>query len=1035
MSWTVYCFIQLIMKNKLNKLACITTFLASALISCAFAGESFIPLQKGLRSASDDLLYENRVLSTREADSLVNSKKVDLSKLNPKPNDLWSNSVTPINDQQAIALKDGETLTYEGSIGSSSGLFRFNAIPLNGNKIYIIHMDRTLHALLMRKNLLRALGYKIPAMKYLKNVTIKFPSKFAMENFINNEVSNGVVGSANRWIVKNDAQSQQLLLTLQDVAVTEPEENDFYNVALGVPQDIINSRSLRALVIPYSLADYYETINKFSWVDGKLDNKSIILQHFTSNEFATTIDDAVWMLIKLNKLTRADYQKIVAESYFPKEFEGLMVEKLISRRNGLNRLFSQKVAELAFNPKISIGSVVKEGKIIQKEFPGYASRFAYGDAESPLEQLSYFLYSKLESNVIDNLMSKLNSEMSIFDLGDKRTDYFQKQFKEGLDHYVETGELLPIKVGVWPAPVLDFQLILSRDIILGNYLGTDNLVQLADTFGAGVDIGVFAGIEGLGYDLTSSLKVSTSLVRTYSHLKPVKSLKASLKEPFKNIFVGLLKRSLKEKFFNLSELKEINTDAVSTDAFKEERKKKIEAVFKEINKGLDVGESLIITDRLVPSVNVRLNFNQGLIGAGVGVNAGVTVLKRIHLLKKSATILQIYDDSGFVKNIDLSFHVSNYINLIKLNAGMDRGHYNVNSYMVNLDEDGPDLFKNALGVYNVLKSKDFELLAQTNPPVKLDVQFKDKNKGVSLLFWRMKSLTGKTYYDIRAKDGVQGTYYSLEKDFLTGLNPEAFSKQLLNYYIAKSSEDIQITEEANRNPGESFFGRSHTQKMRFEAVVDENKKFGQKFLELSDVKQGWAMSEKSIKKFMASVNKKFQANLFEASKIDFKKLRLYNVAYHMNVYNKGLEKLHSISIAEIEKLENKYKFTRACGEDHPDKATAACGNLSWVKSVMKKCSKSGSDEEKADCSVALFEKLMDDLDFSDFSALVGADNFYVYGTIDGFREKSETLNDTVYSNTIGKIGNKQWNGPLDVVRELLGLTGGEFSGSWIRKGL
>jgi hypothetical protein len=63
------------------------------------------------------------------------------------------------------------------------------------------------------------------------------------------------------------------------------------------------------------------------------------------------------------------------------------------------------------------------------------------------------------------------------------------------------------------------------------------------------------------------------------------------------------------------------------------------------------------------------------------------------------------------------------------------------------------------------------------------------------------------------------------------------------------------------------------------------------------------------------------------------------------------------------------------------------------------------------------------------------DNIYVYGTIDGFREKSEILNDTVYSNTIGKIGNKQWNGPLDVVRDLLGLTGGEFSGSWIRKGL
>lgn len=1023
------------MKNKINKLACFTTLLASAIFTTAFAGESFVPLQKGLRPASDDLIYENRVLSSREADVLGNSQNVDLSKLNPKANDLWSNVVTPVNDQQAIALKEGDTLSYEGSILSSSGLFRFNAIPLNGNKVYIIHMDKSLHGLLLRKNVLRTLGYKIPALKYLKNVTIKFQSKFAMETFINTEVKNAVIGSANRWIVKNDAKADQLLLTLQDVAVSEPEENDFYNVAFGVPQDTINSRTLRSLLIPYSLADYYETVNKFSWVDGKLDNNSIILPHFTANDFATTIDDAKWMLDKLNKLTRADYQKIVAEAFFPKDFEGLVVEKLISRRNALNRLFSQKVADIAFDPKITIGTTVKDGKIIQKEFPGYASRFAYGDAESPLEQLSYFLYSKLESNAIDNVINRLNTEMSIFDLGTKRTEYFQKQFKEGLDHYVETGELLPIKVGVWPAPVLDFQLILSRDIILGNYLGTDNLVQLADTFGAGVDVGMFAGIEGLGNDLSSSVKVSTSLVRTYSHLKPVKSLKASLKEPFKNVFVGMLKRSLKEKFFTLSELKEINTDVAASDAAKEERKKKIQEVFKEINKNLDVGESLIITDRLVPSINVRLNFNQGLIGAGIGLNAGVTVLKRIHLLKKSAATLQIYDDSGFVKNIDLSFHVTNYISLLKINAGIDRGHYNVNSYMVNLADDGPDLFTNALGVYNVLKSKDFDLLAQTNPPVKLDVQFKDKNKGLSLLFWRMKSLSGKTYYDIKAKDGVQGTYYSLEKDFLTGLNPEAFSKQLLNYYISQSTDNIQISEEANRNPGESFFGRSHTQKMRFEAVVDENKNFGQKFLVLSDVKQGWAMSEKNIKKFMTNVNTKFQANLFEIDKIDFNKLRLYNVAYHMNLYNKGLERLHSITNADIEKLEAKYKFSRACGEDSTDKDTAKCGSLSWVKTVMKKCSKSKNDEEKADCSVALFEKMMDDLDFNDFRALIGVDNIYVYGTINGFREKSEVLNDTVYSNTIGKIGNKQWNGPLDVVSNLLGLTGGEFSGSWIRKGL
>lgn len=1034
------------MKNLNKKLVCFCALLSSFVCTALYAGESFIPLQKGLRIASDDLIYNNQVLSSRDADLLNANQQINLASLNPKSNDIWDKAATVVNDQTAIIIKDNDVLTYEGALLSNTGLFRFNAIPVNGNKIYTIHLDKSLHTMLMRKNLLRALGYKIPAMKYLKTVTIKFDNKFAMDTFLKSEIPEATLGASDRWAKANE---NQLRVTLKDVAVTEPNEFDFYNVSMGVPTQTINSRSLRALVIPYSLVDLYESVNKFSWVDGKVDNKAVILSHFTNNEFATTVDDAVWMLNRMSKLTRADYQAIVANAFFPKDVETLLVEKLISRRNALNRAFSlSQNTDIAFNPKISSGSTLKEGKITQKEYPDYASRFAYGDAESPLEQMRYFLYSKVQSNIIDNLVNKLNGELSFFDLNDKRTDYFQKQFKDGLDHFVDTGELLPIKIGVWYSPVVDVDLILSRDIILGNYLGTDNLVQLADTFGASAEIGVFAGIEGLGYDLGGSAKVSTSLVRSFSHVKPVKNLKQSLKEPFKNIFVSLLKKSLKDKFFSLSELKAL--DEKATDAAKEEQKKKIESVFKEIDRTLDVGESLIITDRLVPSASVRVSFNQGLIGAGVGASAGVTILKRIHLYKKSPKILQIYDDSGFVKNIDLSFFVSNYINLVKVNAAYDSGHYKVNSYMVNLSTDlseNPNLFSNALGVYNVLKNKDFEILDASNPPVQLDVQFKDKEKGLSLLFWRMKSLNGKTYYDIKAKDDVVGTYFSLEKDFLTGLNPEAFSKQLMNYYISseRENDDIQITDDEGPNPGESFFGRSRTQKLRFEAVVESNKKFSQKFLELSDIKQGWGMSEKKARKFMESVNKKFETQLFDPGQIDFKKLRLYNIGYHMSLYNKGIERLHSITVKDIEPLEVIYKKERRprCEttdsldkrKQNPNLTRAICGDLSFLKGLIKQCSKSKNDEEMADCSTELFEQMMNDLKFSDLKNLIKEDNFYIYGSIDGFREKSEVLNDTIYSNTIGKIGSKQWNGPLEIVRDLLGLSDGEFSGSWIRKGL
>lgn len=996
------------------------------------AGDSFIPLQKGLRIPSDDLYYNGKVLSAREAQSLETSQKIDLSQLNPKANDLWDTTEqNQIDDQSEIAISEEDLLSYEGALQSNSGLFRFNAIPVNGNKIFTIHLDKSLHTMLLRKNLLRKLGYKIPAMKFIKKLSIQFSTSFAMENFLKREIPEATLGAAERWATVTNISKERLVVDLQDVAISEPNEFDFYNVSMGIPTQTINSRTLRSLIIPYSVADLHESVNKFSWVNGKIDNNAVILTHFTANDFNTSVDDALWMLRKLNNLSREDFKSIVEEAYFPSEVSPLLVEKLIARRNSLNRLFSTKISELPYNSKLTAGKTIVEGKLTQKEFPGYASRFAYGDAESPLEQLRFFLYSKIQSNVLDNLILKFNEKLSAFDLGEARVKYFQKQFKEGLEHFIETGELRPIGIGAWFSPVVNADLIFSRDIILGNYLGTDNLVQLADTFGASADLGLFVGIEGIGYDLSSSVKVSTSLVRTYTHLKPVKNLKESLKEPYKNMFVNLLKKSLREKFFSLSELEK-------TNGASEERNKKIQQLLSEIESKLDVGESLLITDRLMPTASIKLNLTQGMIGAGVGVAGGAAVIKRIHVYKKSPKILQIYDDEGFVKNIDLSFHVSNYIPILKANAKFDKGHYGLKSYMVNLSgdlEENPNLFSNALGVYNVLKDKNFEVLEANNPPVNLDAQYKDRTMGLSLLFWRLKSIKGKTQYDIKAKDGVNGKYFSLNKDFMRGFNVEAFSKQLVNYYLSTKTENFTITEDADKNPGSTFFGSAYTQNIRYEASLNSENRFDQKFLSVSDVKEGWALGQKSLKKFMLKVNQKFNFPLFETDHIDFSKLRLFKVGYHINVYNTGIEKLSGLTQADILPIEQKYRAKKQCWAGDEKYDTLECGDLGAIKNRVRICQKAKNDEEIADCNVELIEQLMNDLEFEDFQKLIGEKNMYVYGSIDGFREKSEVLNDTIYSNSIGKIGSKQWDGPLDVVKDLLGLSGGEFSGSWIRTGL
>jgi len=65
-----------------------------------FAGESFIPLEAKKRIASDDLIYNNQKMSSKEADNLANTQKINLATLDPTTNDIWSSSALNIDDQK-----------------------------------------------------------------------------------------------------------------------------------------------------------------------------------------------------------------------------------------------------------------------------------------------------------------------------------------------------------------------------------------------------------------------------------------------------------------------------------------------------------------------------------------------------------------------------------------------------------------------------------------------------------------------------------------------------------------------------------------------------------------------------------------------------------------------------------------------------------------------------------------------------------------------------------------------------------------------
>ncbi|MFT6069844.1 MAG: hypothetical protein ACJAT2_000858 [Bacteriovoracaceae bacterium] len=1085
---------------KLKVLFYLLSFLLSGAV---FADEANIPLES-IRMPGDDLIYQGRLLTPEEAFEL--SETVDLSKLSPSESEVWKDRIIHNSDplQDELPVKDGERIKFSATIASPSGLFRFNASTFTDeNRTYTLMLDKTLHTTLLKKNLLRKLGFIVPKMKYLKTVTLVFSNFDQKVDFIKRKIPEGTFGAPSRWIDKKELENYEtdkdnLEITLKDVAILRPEEKDHFNFAIGVPPRVLTSRITRSLIIPYALADIGESVNKVNWFVGREKNKEIILPHNTFGIFHTTMDDANWMMDRLEKLTSQDIDEAVAQAFFPKPVELLLQEKIKARRNSLFQLFKRNTKEFDYNAKISDGTgVLDSGKITKEDWPAYAARFAHGSPDSPFQDFQYFIFSKLQSASFDNILGKINEFIRYSPISERRSDFARGQFQEGLDHFVETGEFIDFPVTTWFAPTISGGLIANRDIVIGSYMGTDNLVQLADTFGVTFNLGGHLGIENLPIANSGGfLRAGVSLVKTWTHLKPVKTLKSSFKEPYKNIIVPLIKLNLKRHVQCLAEFKEgelskncneyleeieaeetddsASTDTEETtdideDALPEEeddevseeerlKKKLLGKMMAHINESLGVGESIIITEKIVPNVNLKVNAGHLHWKIGVGVGSEVVVVRRLHLYRKDADHIQIYDDNGKALGFSMNFSLDSYIPVLNLRTKTLKGKYDVIVHTININpklDANPKLFENAQALYYLLNEGSTELLEANANPHKITNNFKDKSVKMSFLVWRAKYLKGNSLFAVEDPKGRSGKYLSVKDESQSGVNYEKFAKDIINFYLAKLYDGISWGGSDWTNPAHTFKGVSASRLARFESklVGDEESEIDElkikgPFVSLTDRKEGWSMSNKKLKSMIGEINKKYGRVMFDKHAFeDAKRLKLYDISMNTNIYERGFENIKKTTPALLEKFQRVYKkerqFTAGCDprlrSNIKRGLTVACGHLEPLISDLKSCikleKKDKKAKEKASCWLSFTKKLEEALKFEHFLRLVGEKNVFIYGSISGFRHESEILADPIDSHTIGKIGSRYWNGPVDAVRAVIGVQKGEFEGSWIRESL
>ncbi|WP_372653091.1 hypothetical protein [Halobacteriovorax sp.] len=1009
-----------------------------------YAGTERIPLDSS-RIPSNDLIHpELGKLSSETAWQLQNDSinPLDLSKLDPEQSAVWSSkSDFSLNTEVDKFPVTTDALTFLGVIASQSGTLRFSVLDEVTGNVLTVAVDKNLHTFFLRRNLLRKLGFIIPSMKYEKKVNVKFYSTEEKQNFLDRVIPENTFGAPSRWLIGDSEFS----IDLQDVMVMLPTYNDHYNLAFGVPPKTLKSRTLRSLAVPYALLNVDESINTLSWKAGRIEQEAIELSHFTLADMNTTIDDAKWILEKIKLFKRSDFEEIVEKSYLPKEVAELLVEKLISRRNSLMKVFSVDADDIKFNSKISSGTILKDGRLLQENFDGYGSRFAYGDPESPFKEFKYSLVSKLQSDALENLIGRVNTELSVFDINDARLDYYKDEFQSGLDHYVETGEFLEQKVGAWFSPILNGSLILSRDVVVGNHQGSDDLVQTADTFGFAVSLGANVGFEGLPSGYSAILKGELSYVKTFTHLKPVQSLKASLKEPYKNMIVTLFKKDIERELTNLSRLSEITDEEI--------REEKTNEIIDELNKNIGVGESLVISERLTPSFMAKGGYTWANTKMSLTLESKSVLVKRIHIYRSSADIIQVYIDKGELGELGFVFGLDNHIPITKIDFSRAKGKYNVEMYNVNINSsltENPDLFKGVNALNALLQDGDKELLNNYQSPYRIENKFRDVSTKYSFLNWRLKKLKKSGKLNIITPDKDTSKFYKYTYEKQIGANNWAFGRDVVNYYFNQITKYISLRNQPWQNPARTFTGVSSTQGYRFESRYDENKsnteRYPDTFLSLEVKKEGWKIKEKKLKEVIQEMNEQFGDEIFtENDADDATTLKLYSVFVNLNIYEKGVWNILNFKENAIKEMSRKYRRLyynrRHCSTSRLNGAPVAtkikCGNFQVFIDKREKCQKkfSRNEDSAVSCLVDLANIYESYLDFEDFKKIIGEDNIFIYGQITGFREESDILTKPINGNSVGKVSGKYWNGPVEEVRTKIEMQSNEFNGSWLRESI
>ncbi len=974
------------------------------LISHAYAQEmipGLIPRFYSIEAASD------LSMTPDEAHNQA-LKGVDISLLDPDPaTNIWNprRKTIPVIE----LVRAGEQLTYIKSLPSRSGQLRFS-VQTSSRRELIIILSKKVHNFLLRRNILAKLGYETQPMSWVPSFKLNFVDSIDRDLF-KEDMKDKLMAGAERWVTGQD----NLTLSIQDALALTPD-SAIYNLATGImaPEIHQGRRLLRSPYVPLALVDSTESTNLMPWQAGRVVLENIKLYHTQDLDtgYGTSWEDARWIGRRISKLSRADFVEIVNQARLPVSVEKLMVEKIISRRNDLMEILNLDAQKIEFSAEVDSGKELVKGEIVQEFFPGYAGRFSYGDPESPFSstELGSFALSQGQSELINGAISQLNNLFGT----DDENDYVDKLTKiiDKDGPYFSTQAIA--------IPTFHANIILSRDIITGTYLGTNNKVQLVDNFGISMDAGVMSGIEGILDEPNLTVKGGASLVfqRVYSHIKPVLSLKKSLKEPYKNMYVPMLLKNIGKKIDQLTTVGPQNEMV-------------IQSIVGELKGALAVGESFIVTDSIVPNIYAELGLSLSqfaqlppdLLKVYARVQANRTMLSRFHLHRPSENMFQIYQDTGKNLKLIVSLKLRSYVPIVSLRGNWNRATLETQFYPVSLNS-GDVTVQTLKALRQSIFSLNHDALQDVVKPYKVEGTIHGNSSNFAFLVWKRNQFGSNQSLMLEHALGGEKKQIFRRYDATTfGTDFEGYTRDSVNTLIQTILKyDASVSDVMSLNPGFSVGGKAKNK--IFSSEYDGSRLI----TSYRRILNGWRAGPNSIKDKIALINREVGRKLFDPiTVVNTNSILLYQISYQYTLTQEGSAQVTNATATQVKSLLDRYMPANAPREEVDRTARNLSNSLKKIRDGLKLANPSEGMKDLH----SWLKTFQDRATLKALEELVGSENISYQGRIEGFRQGDENGDSAIFSNVYGTLPLPLHSTPTSRVIENWGIMEGELTASWM----